>query len=54
MTSFIELAARGRTSWWLYPLAVAMALIVWLVFFGVLFLGLEMAHLVSPPPLARN
>ena len=47
MTAFLDLAARGRTDWWRYPLAVALAMAVWVILFVVLFVAID---LIGPMP----
>lgn len=53
MTTFLDLAARGRTRWWRYALTIALAVFIWLAAFVVVFIALMLGHVV-PPTLASD
>lgn len=46
MTDFLDLAARGKTGWWRYPVAIVLALVLWLVFVTVAIVALELARVM--------
>jgi membrane protease YdiL (CAAX protease family) len=48
MSVFLDYAARGRTSWWRYPLATVLALLIATVAFVVLYVAALKMGLVSP------
>ena len=53
MSLFLDYATRGRTRWWLYPLATAAALVLAVIAFVVVYVALAFARLV-PPDLAAD
>jgi membrane protease YdiL (CAAX protease family) len=53
MTTLLEFAARGRTAWWRYLVATALALVIATVLSVVLIVALMSAHLF-PPDLANQ
>ena len=53
MSVYGDYAARGRTAWWLYPLAVVLALGFSAAILVVLFVPMFLMHLV-PPTLADD
>ncbi|HXU99671.1 MAG TPA: type II CAAX endopeptidase family protein [Caulobacteraceae bacterium] len=53
MTTFLDMAARGRTAWWRYLVATVLAVVVWVVAIVAGFVVLILARL-DPMRLARG
>src|SRR5579864_291897 len=53
MLTFLEYARRGKTSWWRYPIACALALLIAIVLGVVLLVGLMLTH-AAPRDLASE
>jgi hypothetical protein len=46
MSEFLELAQRGRTQWWRYPLAIVLAVVLWLIACTAAIVALGLAHVM--------
>jgi membrane protease YdiL (CAAX protease family) len=46
MTEFLELAARGKTAWWRYPLTILLAVVLWLLLCVIGIVAFELAGAV--------
>jgi hypothetical protein len=48
MNEFLELAARGKTAWWRYPVTIFLAIVLWLLACTAIIVGLFIAHAMPP------